>query len=67
MKIRSHGTGAGCRQAAGIFVRRRGFPVLAVPAPYADRGAPAVVRMYAGVRMDPLPADGGQRRNEQGG
>ena len=67
MKIRSHGTEAECRQAAGILIRCGAFQVLAVPAPYAGRGAPAVVRRYAGVRMDPLPADGGQRRNQQGG
>jgi hypothetical protein len=51
VKIRLHGTADECREAAerlaGIF------EVLAVSAPYPDRGASVLVRVYVEARIAP--------------
>jgi len=56
VKIRLRGTGAECRAAAGRLTRAPVLAVLSVSAPRADRGTSALVRVYAGARLDPAPA-----------
>ena len=55
MKIRLHGTEEECRETAG---RLAGIvEVLAVSAPYPDRGASVLVRVYVEARIAaPVPA-----------
>ena len=51
MKIRLHGTEEECREVAG---RLAGIvEVLAVSAPYPDRGASVLVRVYVEARIAP--------------
>ena len=51
MKIRLHGTAEECREVAG---RLAGIvEVLAVSAPYPDRGASVLVRVYVEARIAP--------------
>jgi hypothetical protein len=51
MKIRLHGTADECREAAE---RLAGIvEVLAVSGPYADRGAPVLVRVYVEAQIAP--------------
>jgi hypothetical protein len=68
VKIRLHGTADECREVAG---RLAGIvEVLAVSAPYPDRGASVLVRVYVEARIAPSvhagstagPRPGGRRR-----
>ena len=49
MKIRLHGTGDECREVAERLADI--VEVLAVSAPYPDRGASALVRVYVEARI----------------
>ena len=51
MKIRLHGTGDECREVAERLADI--VEVLAVSAPYPDRGASALVRVYVEARIAP--------------
>jgi hypothetical protein len=53
VKIRLHGTDAECQHAAAALSRCAGLEVLAVSAPYPDRGASRLVRVYAEIRLLP--------------
>jgi hypothetical protein len=61
VRIRLHGTAAECREVAG---RLAGIvEVLAVSAPYRDRGASDLVRVYLETRIavPAVPADAAER------
>jgi hypothetical protein len=51
VKIRLHGTAGECRDVAERLAAV--VDVLAVSAPYPDRGAPVLVRVYVEARIAP--------------
>ena len=53
MRLRAHGTPEECRQ---VVDRLTGlFHVVSVSAPYPDRGASELVRVYLDIRLDDPP------------
>jgi hypothetical protein len=55
MKIRLWGTEDECKRMAQLLIDAPGFDVVSVSDPYADRGAPVLMRVFVETRLDPPP------------
>jgi hypothetical protein len=53
VKIRLWGTEDECRRMAQLLINARGFEVVSVSEPYADRGTSVLVRVFLEARLDP--------------
>jgi hypothetical protein len=53
MRLRAHGTPEECRQVVDKLTGL--FRVVSVSAPYPDRGASELVRVYLDIRLDDPP------------